>query len=84
MNTGHLFTAREMCGPWVFLPKNQGDEKTTAMFGKVLMEHISKEIEHDVPIWENKEYVEHPVLTKDDGPIAAWRNWCQQFYAELH
>ncbi len=67
----------------VFLPKNQGDEKTTAMFGKALMEHISKEIEQDVPIWENKEYVEHPVLTKGDGPIAAWRNWCQQFYSEM-
>jgi len=67
----------------VFLPKNQGDEDTTAQFGKALMEHISREIEQDVPIWENKEYAEHPVLTKGDGPIAAWRSWCQQFYPEM-
>ena len=63
----------------VFLPKNQGDDKATALFGKALMDHISSEIEQDVPIWENKEYVEHPVLTKGDGPIAAWRNWCHLF-----
>jgi nitrite reductase/ring-hydroxylating ferredoxin subunit len=64
----------------VFIPKNQGDETTTALFGKALMEHISREIEQDVPIWEHKQYVEHPALTKGDGPIAAWRSWCQQFY----
>jgi 3-ketosteroid 9alpha-monooxygenase subunit A len=64
----------------VFLPGNQGDAKTTALFGKALMEQISSEIEQDVAIWEHKEYAQHPVLTKGDGPIAAWRNWCQQFY----
>jgi len=66
----------------VFLPRNQGDEDTTAAFGKALMDHISREIEQDVPIWENKEYVEQPVLTRGDGPIAAWRNWCRQFYPD--
>ncbi len=64
----------------VFIPKNQGDAKTTALFGKALMERISSEIEQDIPIWENKQYAQHPVLTKGDGPIAAWRSWCQQFY----
>ena len=66
----------------VFLPKNQGDPETTAQFGRALMDHISREIEQDVPIWENKAYVEQPVLTKGDGPIAAWRNWCRQFYPD--
>jgi hypothetical protein len=37
----------------VFLPKNQGDADTTALFGKALIDHISIEIEQDVPIWEN-------------------------------
>ena len=64
----------------VFVPENQGDEATTALFGDALMEHISREIEQDVPIWENKEYVDDPVLTRGDGPIAAWRSWCRQFY----
>ncbi len=64
------------------MPKNQGDERTTALFGEALMEHISREIEQDVPIWEHKEYAEYPVLTRGDGPIAAWRQWCRQFYPD--
>ncbi|MFT4519680.1 MAG: nitrite reductase/ring-hydroxylating ferredoxin subunit [Halioglobus sp.] len=64
----------------VFIPKTQGDAQSTAAFGQALMEHISKEIEQDVPIWENKAYSEHPALTTGDGPIAAWRHWCEQFY----
>jgi nitrite reductase/ring-hydroxylating ferredoxin subunit len=66
----------------VFIPKTQGNTESTAQFGKALMEHISREIEQDVPIWENKEYSEHPVLTRGDGPIATWRSWCQQFYTD--
>ena len=66
----------------VFIRRNQGEAKTTALFGKALMERISSEIEQDIPIWENKLYAVHPALTKGDGPITAWRNWCQQFYIE--
>lgn len=64
----------------VFVPKNQRDTEATALFGKALMERIASEVEQDIPIWENKRYAQHPALTKGDGPIAAWRNWCQQFY----
>jgi 3-ketosteroid 9alpha-monooxygenase subunit A len=66
----------------VFVPRNQGEAKTTALFGKALMERISSEIEQDIPIWENKLYAQRPALTKGDGPIAAWRGWCQQFYGD--
>jgi nitrite reductase/ring-hydroxylating ferredoxin subunit len=66
----------------VIIPGNQRDAATTAQFGKVLMDRISSEIEQDVAIWENKEYAQQPVLTKGDGPIAAWRSWCQQFYSD--
>lgn len=65
----------------VFVPKNQADTKATALFGQALLERIASEVEQDIPIWENKRYAQHPALTKGDGPIAAWRNWCQQFYA---
>ena len=65
-----------------FTLTHAGDPETTAQFGRALMDHISREIEQDVPIWENKEYVAQPVLTKGDGPIAAWRNWCRQFYPD--
>jgi len=34
----------------------------------------------DVPIWENKVYVERPPLVADDGPIRELRRWARQFY----
>lgn len=38
------------------------------------------EVEHDLKIWKYKNYVEKPVLSKDDGPIMPFRKWCKQFY----
>jgi nitrite reductase/ring-hydroxylating ferredoxin subunit len=35
----------------------------------------------DIPIWENKIYREHPVLTKGESGIVAHRRWVQQFYS---
>lgn len=36
----------------------------------------------DFPIWENKQYREHPRLAKGDGPIIPFRRWAEQFYSE--
>jgi len=38
------------------------------------------EVSQDAPIWERKRYVERPALAEGDGPIAAYRRYCQQFY----
>jgi phenylpropionate dioxygenase-like ring-hydroxylating dioxygenase large terminal subunit/putative sterol carrier protein len=35
----------------------------------------------DFPIWENKRYLDRPMLAKNDGPIGTYRQWCKQFYA---
>ena len=43
---------------------------------------VAKEVERDRPIWENKRYLEHPVLAKGDGPIGAYRRWARQFYPQ--
>ena len=40
-----------------------------------------KQIEQDIPIWENKIYVHPPVLVDGDGPIGLFRRWAKQFYA---
>lgn len=65
----------------VFVPRKQPDAAVTELFGKALMERISSEVAQDVPIWENKIYAENPALTRGDGPVALWRNWCRQFYS---
>lgn len=34
----------------------------------------------DFPIWENKVYLDKPLLAGGDGPIGSYRRWCRQFY----
>lgn len=38
-----------------------------------------REFRRDVPIWENKVSVPHPVLCENDGPIIKFRTWARQF-----
>jgi phenylpropionate dioxygenase-like ring-hydroxylating dioxygenase large terminal subunit len=40
-----------------------------------------RDTQRDFPIWEHKIYVEQPRLAKGDGPLPAFREWAQQFYA---
>jgi len=39
-------------------------------------------LSQDIPIWENKRYVERPILIKDERTILDHREWCQQFYSD--
>jgi nitrite reductase/ring-hydroxylating ferredoxin subunit len=45
-------------------------------------EGFASGVTQDIPIWENKIYRPHPVLTKGEGGIAAHRNWSRQFYSD--
>jgi nitrite reductase/ring-hydroxylating ferredoxin subunit len=45
---------------------------------------IDKQVRQDIPIWENKRYIETPALADTDGPIMRFRSWFRQFYAELN
>lgn len=47
---------------------------------ELIFRGLTAEVARDRPIWENKLYVEHPVLAKGDGPIPTYRKWCRQFY----
>lgn len=51
------------------------------MLTDVLIEEIVRQVGHDMPIWENKIYRENPILCDGDGPIAKYRRWFEQFYA---
>jgi len=41
---------------------------------------LQNEVRQDIPYWEGKRYQQTPLLAKGDGPIAAYRRWCRQFY----
>lgn len=52
----------------------------TGGIGKAFMAEISRQLEQDIPIWENKIYIDQPLICKGDGPIGAFRVWSKQFY----
>jgi 3-ketosteroid 9alpha-monooxygenase subunit A len=61
------------------LPRGQSGENT--LYANGLRDEIVFQVKQDIPIWENKVYVDTPVLCDGDGPIAKYRKWFQQFYA---
>lgn len=54
----------------------------TGGVGKAFMMEIQRQLEQDIPIWENKVYLNRPVLCDGDGPIGVFRTWARQFYPQ--
>jgi hypothetical protein len=50
------------------------------MVAKKFRSAVVRELEQDIPIWENKIYISPPVLCDGDGPIGIFRKWVRQFY----
>jgi phenylpropionate dioxygenase-like ring-hydroxylating dioxygenase large terminal subunit len=42
---------------------------------------FSAGVSQDLPIWENKRYVERPVVTKSEKKLLEQRQWARQFYS---
>jgi phenylpropionate dioxygenase-like ring-hydroxylating dioxygenase large terminal subunit len=65
-----------------FMVKKLGDVDQTKGVGKAFIDEVTKQLEEDRPIWENKVFIKPPNLCDGDGPIAVYRRWCQQFFPE--
>ena len=52
------------------------------MLINALIAEIARQVEQDIPIWEHKICRPTPILCDGDGPIAKYRRWFSQFYAE--
>jgi 3-ketosteroid 9alpha-monooxygenase subunit A len=63
-----------------FLVKKVGGASVTEGIGKAYIREIERQLEQDIPIWENKIYLDRPVLCDGDGPIGKFRKWAKQFY----
>ncbi len=50
--------------------------------GKAAVDEAMRQVQQDIPIWENKRYVAHPQLCDGDGPIPRYREWARQFYSD--
>jgi hypothetical protein len=52
------------------------------LYANGFRDEVKYQVEQDIPIWENKVYLDAPILCDGDGPIAKYRKWFQQFYGE--
>lgn len=51
-------------------------EELATIFHRAYVDDFAK----DFPIWENKRYLETPLLSPVDGPVGLYRRWCEQFH----
>jgi len=63
-----------------FSVKTTGGAQMARGVGKAFVAEVSRQVEQDIPIWENKVQHDMPILCDGDGPIASFRKWCTQFY----
>ncbi len=66
---------------FTFVQKNTEGGDPRGGVARAIIADIVKQLDEDIPIWENKTYDERPLLCDGDGPIGEWRRWCQQFYS---
>ena len=64
-----------------FSLKKLGGAEITKGVGAAFIGEVSRQLEQDIPIWENKTQWERPVLCDGDGPIGLFRKWSRQFYS---
>ena len=65
-----------------FTIKKLGDNDVTRGVGKAFIREVTRQLEQDIPVWENKIYRDPPILCDGDGPVGIFRKWCKQFYTQ--
>lgn len=53
-----------------------------ALLRFMMRREIHADFSSDIPVWENKKYLDKPVMCRDDGPIGQIRKWARQFYSQ--
>lgn len=65
-----------------FTVKKFGTTDITKGIGRAFVKEISRQLEQDIPVWENKVYLRRPVLCDGDGPIGLFRVWAKNMYCQ--
>lgn len=66
-----------------FTMKDVPDEPRAQAAGAAFVNELVRQVEQDIRIWENKAYLERPLLSQGDELISAFRRWARQFYPRL-
>ncbi len=69
---------------FTFMVKKMGGADVTKGVGRAFVAEITRQLEQDAPVWENKVFFERPVLCDGDGPFMALRKWGRQFYPDWY
>jgi 3-ketosteroid 9alpha-monooxygenase subunit A len=62
-----------------FVPPQIEESKQGAT--RALLRETPRQLEQDIPHWMHKKYLRQPTLVEGDGPILAYREWYQRYYA---
>jgi hypothetical protein len=65
-----------------FAVKKLPSGEATSTVGAAFIREIERQLGQDIPIWENKIYVNPPLIAEGDGPVGVFRRWCKQFYQD--
>ena len=65
-----------------FLQKKINGKVPKGGVGAAIIADINKQVNEDIPVWENKKYAYKPVLCDKDGPIAKFRRHFATFYID--
>jgi 3-ketosteroid 9alpha-monooxygenase subunit A len=75
IDDGHTHTRLQ------FSVKKLANSDATRGVGKAFIAEIERQFTQDIPIWENKIHLEHPLLVEGEAEIALLRRWARQFYS---
>jgi nitrite reductase/ring-hydroxylating ferredoxin subunit len=66
---------------FTFLQKKIDGAAPRGGVAAAILRDIVKQVNEDIPIWENKIYRARPLLCDGDGAIGPYRRWASQFYS---
>jgi phenylpropionate dioxygenase-like ring-hydroxylating dioxygenase large terminal subunit len=69
---------------FTFIVKKFAGADATKGVGRAFVAEISRQLEQDRPVWENKVYFDRPVLCDGDGPFMTLRKWGRQFFPDWY
>lgn len=67
---------------FTFMLRKAAEKDVTKGIGDLFVAEVCRQLEEDIPIWENKKFLPRPALCDGDGPIGLIRRWGKQFYTE--
>lgn len=52
----------------------------TERIANTAIAEFEADVRQDLPIWDNKTFINPPALAKGDGPVGPYRRWAKQFH----